>query len=161
MRRHKCVDMIPIAAISAVAVDAGRGFASWSAACDRSAEQSFKTGDKLCCAKRSHISFSSPRNKTEGNRYRVDAFRRRGLVVTPPFILMFFLDATGRRSKPILPSKLWPRGAGQYAAPLDDLGGRENKRFGHLGKTKDLAALFGHLEETRDLAATRTGTARS
>jgi hypothetical protein len=37
--------------------DAGRGFASWSAACDGSAEQSFKTGHKLCCAKRSPISF--------------------------------------------------------------------------------------------------------
>jgi hypothetical protein len=51
------------------------------------------------------MSANSPRNKTKGNRYRVDAFRRRCLVVTPPFILIFFLDATRRRNKPILPSK--------------------------------------------------------
>jgi hypothetical protein len=38
--------------------DVGRGFASWSAARDGSAEQSFKTGDKLCSAKRSSIPFS-------------------------------------------------------------------------------------------------------
>jgi hypothetical protein len=41
----ECVDIVPIATISAVGP---RG-----AARDGSAEQSFKTGDKLCCAKRS------------------------------------------------------------------------------------------------------------
>jgi hypothetical protein len=40
-------------------------------------------------------------------------------------------------------------------------GGGKIKRFGHLDKTKDLAAPFGHLDETKDLAATRTETARS
>jgi len=38
--------------------DTGRGFASWSAARDGSAEQSFETGDKFWRAKRSPTSFS-------------------------------------------------------------------------------------------------------
>jgi hypothetical protein len=29
-------------------------------------------------------------------------------------------------------------------------GGGKIKRFGHLDKTKDLAAPFGHLDETKD-----------
>jgi hypothetical protein len=29
-------------------------------------------------------------------------------------------------------------------------GGGKIKRFGHLDKTKDLAATFGHLDETKD-----------
>jgi hypothetical protein len=59
MRRRKCVDMIHLLQrFQLYAGHAGRGFASWSAACDGSAEQSFKTGDKLRCAKRSPTSFS-------------------------------------------------------------------------------------------------------
>jgi hypothetical protein len=33
---------------------------------------------------------------------------------------------------------------------MTDKGGK-TKRFGHLRKTKDLAALFGHLEKIKDL----------
>ena len=38
-----------------------------------------------------------------------------------------------------------------------ELRGGKNKRFGHLGKTKDLAALLGHLGKIKDLRAIRDG----